>query len=174
MRYTCINISFDRQTGEAYVVDDQGRVFKPHDPLAARLVILSARELAELIGCQFKAEGRMCVGFVPRELELATGSDDSTDLAAIDGESSGAAPVKEDRRVRLERYGLGVSIEAYGAHRRLVAYVCDKRGAMAREGVIVTKPSPEFLAAVNEALGTSLAIDDPIFATVDELVPVPR
>lgn len=150
------DIIFDR-TDSFVVSASAGHEVIACDPtVTALLRQYSARELAtEILGAIAEVDPARnhVVRFITTPREMAgTAPEGGEAFAAPQDEP---AP-KQDQRVKVDRYGVAVAIYNGVLH----AHPVDHRGAISPTSYGVTKPSPEFLADVNAALGTSLTLSD--------------
>lgn len=171
-----IDIIFSSVTRNVTIRGGDGRVYLAAEHVANALraatycemrTVVGAGALLETVanpgqGVQGPAE--VVVGFVKAQ---AAGDVDENGLDAVNdvdraiAESAMVGPdkicaVRNVWRPKLERYG--VAVEVYDDE--LYAYPLDSRGAISPVGTLVARPSPEFLADVNAALGIALTLAD--------------
>lgn len=167
-----LDIIFDATTREVSIRCGDGNVYLASANVERALRAATFCEMREVVGAGAMLEwvenpwrgstgpGYVVVGFVKK---AAAGIDDDGEpmsdvdraIAASAAGASDDTPA-EVTRPKLDRYGVAVEIR----ETELYAYPVDRRGAISPVGTLVTRPSPEFLADVNAALGTSLSLDD--------------
>jgi hypothetical protein len=164
------NIQFEREQGAVLIVGDDAVVYFPVERVRKRLLTMSARDLARVLGAELLgAEGTICTGLrVGPEPQPATGDDEPET-----GDESGAPAVDPNalldavrRKVEDRRRTTPPVIEKYGAAVRqqynedtgkveLWLYPVTRSGALSPVGTKVTQPTQPFLDEVNKVLGTS-------------------